>query len=91
MTNLERIITTSSELGAARAMEALGLTSGELSQRQALKTYGKWFQEALAANRLRPVRVENGRAGTRWFRVVDILSLKVKDAARAELLQATNN
>lgn len=91
MTNLERIITTSSELGAARAMEALGLTSGELSQRQALKTYGKWFQEALAANRLRPVRVENGRAGTRWFRVVDILSLKVKDAARAELLQLTNN
>ena len=84
MTNLERIITTSSELGAARAMEALGLTSGELSQRQALKTYGKWFQDALAAHRLNPVRVEDGRAGTRWYRVVDILALKVKDAVRAE-------
>jgi len=91
MTNLEHIIATSSELGAARAMEALGLTSGELSQRQALKIYGTWFRDALAAHRLSPVRVEDGRAGTRWFRVVDILALKVNDAARAELLQPSNN
>ena len=28
---------------------------------------------------------EEGRAGTRWYRVVDILKLKAADAARAEL------
>lgn len=91
MTNLERIISTSSELGAVRALAALGLTSGEISQRRALKVYGKWFQEALAAHRISPVRVEDGRAGTRWYLVADILALKIKDATKAELLEPSNN
>ena len=91
MTNLEHIISTSAAIGAARAMEALGLTSGEISQRQALKIYGSWFRDALAAHRLTPVRVEDGRAGTRWFRVVEILNLKLGDRVRAELRQPSNN
>ena len=91
MKNLEHIISTSAAIGAARAMEALGLSSGEISQRQALKIYGKWFQDALAAHRLNPVRVEDGRAGTRWYRVVEILNLKLGDRVRAELLEPSNN
>lgn len=85
MTALERLISTAAELGAATALESLGITAGELSQRRAREVYGKWFTDAAAAGRIAPCRVEDGRAGTRWYRVTDILKLKTYDAARAEL------
>ena len=83
--NLERLITTCTELGAAKAIETLGLSSGELSQRQALKTYGSWFALALRDQRISPCRVEDGHRATRWYKVTDILALKAADAARAQL------
>ena len=86
MENLERIIRTSVELGTARTLELLGVTSGEISQRKARDTYGKWFVDADRAGRIRPSHVDEGRNGTRHYRVVDILELKVKDSARAELI-----
>lgn len=84
MTNLNTIIASSVELGAARTLEVLGVSSGEISQRKAVKVYGKWFTDAVAAHRIHPARIEEGKAGTRWFRVVDILSEKVAEAARYE-------
>lgn len=85
MDNLERLIQTCVEVGTARTLEALGVTSGEISQRKARDTYGKWFTEADKAGRIRPCRVDNGVRGTRHYRVVDILELKVKDSVRAEI------
>ena len=83
--NLERLIATCTELGAAKAIETLGLASGELSQRQALKTYGSWFALALRDQRIRPCRIENGHRATRWYKISDILALKAEDAAKAAL------
>lgn len=85
MANLNTLISTCVELGSARTMELLGVTSGEISQRRARDIYGKYFMDAVSQGRLRPCRIEEGRAGTRWYRVVDILELKAADAARAEL------
>lgn len=84
--NLETLITTCISLGTAQALETLGISSGEISQRKARDTYGKWFRDADTNGRIRPCRVEDGRAGTRYYRVVDILALKAQDAARAELI-----
>ena len=83
--NLERLITTCTELGAAKAIENLGLSAGELSSRKAREIYGTWFTDAVKANRLRPCRVENGHRATRWYKVTDILTLKAADAAQATL------
>lgn len=85
MNTLETLITTAIELGCAKTMETLGVTSGEISQRRARDTYGKYFLDAVSLGRLHPCRIENGKSGTRWYRVVDILALKTQDAARAEL------
>lgn len=84
-TNIERLIKTCVELGTASTLEALGISSGEISQRRARDVYHKWFTDAVAAGRLHPCRVEDGKAGTKWFRVVDILTLKANDAALADL------
>ena len=75
MSNLETLIETCS----------FSPISGEISQRRARDVYGKYFMDADRAGRIRPCRIEEGRAGTRWYRVVDILKLKAADAARAEL------
>ena len=84
-TNLEILIQTCVELGSAKTLETLGLSSGEISQRKARDVYGKYFMDADRDGRIRPCRIESGRCGTRFYRVVDILSLKAMDAARAEL------
>lgn len=84
--NLQTLITTCISIGTAQTLETLGIHSGEMSMRKARDTYGKWFTDAVSNDRLRPCRVENGKSGTRWFRVVDILALKADDAARAELI-----
>ena len=85
MDTLERIVESAAAMGAARVLETLGLTAGEISQRQARKTYGKWFTDAERAGRIRPSRVDKGRNGTRHYRVVAIQELKTADLVRAEL------
>ena len=85
MNNIERIVETASQMGAARVLEALGLTAGEISQRKARSIYGKWFTDAEKAGRIRPSRIDDGRNGTRHYRVVDITGLKTADLVRAEL------
>ena len=84
-TNLHSIIQNCISLGTASTLEQLGIHSGEISMRQAKKTYGKWFMDAMMRDRIHPCRIEEGRAGTRWYRVVDILALKVEDGVQAEL------
>ena len=83
--NLQSLIQDCISLGTASTLEQLGIHAGEISMRQAKKTYGKWFQDCITRERIFPCRVENGRAGTRFYRVVDILALKVEDDAKMEL------
>lgn len=85
MTNLERIVEAAAAMGAASVLETLGLTAGEISQRKARATYGKWFTDAERAGRIRPSRIDNGRNGTRHYRVVAIQELRTADLVRAEL------
>lgn len=63
----------------------LGVTAGEVSQRQAEKIYGSWFKMASSSNRIHPVRVGNGNTGTKWYSVTEILSLRAQDEIKAEL------
>ena len=85
MSNLEQLVQSAAALGAAHLAETLGLSAGEISQRKARDTYGKWFTDAERAGRIRPARIDNGPRGTRHYRVVEIQELKTADLFRAEL------
>ena len=85
MNNLERIVEAAAGMGAALVLETLGISAGEISQRQARKVYGKWFTDAEAAGRIRPSRIDQGRNGTRHYRVAAIPQLRTADLVRAEL------
>jgi hypothetical protein len=84
--NLQTLMTTCISIGTAQTLVLMGVHSGEISMRKARDVYGKWFTDAVNDGRIFPCRVENGRAGTKWFKVTDILSLKADDLARAELI-----
>ena len=84
--NLQTLMTTCISIGTAETLVTLGIHSGEISMRKARDVYGKWFIDAVNNGRLFPCRVEDGRTGTKWFKVTDILALKADDLARAELI-----
>ena len=73
----------------AETLRELGVISGEISERQARKTYGKPFTEAVAAGKIRPVRVGVGKTATRHYRVVDILDWQNKCYEPAHLKTTT--
>lgn len=73
-------------LGAVLALEQLGLTAGELSQRQARKVYGSYFDLLCKQGRISPAHTEPGHAGTKFYRVADILACKVEDRKPAQLI-----
>ena len=74
------------ELGATLALERLGLTSGELSQRQARRVYGNYFDTLLRQGRIAPAHTEAGHHGTKYYRVADILLCKAEDRQPASIL-----
>lgn len=85
MKYLDAIVKEAAALGAAQLAESLGLAAGEISQRKARSIYGKWFCDAERDGRITPARIDDGRNGTRHYRVVDIQALKTADLVRAEL------
>lgn len=86
MNNLDILLKTCVELGSAQTIETLGLASAELSRNKAISVYGSYFLKAEKEGRIRPCRVGNGKNGKKYFRVVDILTLRAKDALKSELL-----
>jgi hypothetical protein len=83
--NIDVLIKTCVELGSAKTLEALGISSDEISRNKAISVYGRYFVTAEKQGRINPVRIGKGRNGRKYYRVEDILSLKAHDALRAEL------
>ena len=80
------IIRTSAEFGAAKALEDAGLVAGEISQKQATKIYHSFFTRAVAEGRLRPVRTGSAVNSTKYYRIADILALRLTEETEAYLV-----
>ena len=63
--DIQRIISASVEAGATAALIKAGLANPLTTQRQAEKTFGKWFSSAVKAGRIQPCKVGEGSHGTR--------------------------
>lgn len=83
---LQHLIRTSAALGAQMALEAVGKSSGTITERQALKLHGQWFRDAVRAGRIYPCKVGKGEHGVKWYSIQDILLLKTSDMAKAEIV-----
>lgn len=74
------------QMVVAEVLRQLGMSSGEISERQARKVYGKPFVEAVAAGRIRPVRVGAGKTATKHYRIADILAEQTRAYTPARLI-----
>lgn len=81
-----RMIQSWIAVGAAEALRLAGVTDGEISERKARNTYGKWFTDAVASGRIRPVRIGTGKTSTKHYRITDILAYKAECYTPAELI-----
>lgn len=78
----QETITTICTNAVCEALKLLGLTSGELTQRKAEQTYGRWFRDEVKAGHIKPCRVG---AKTRWYLVSDILTLRASQMQTAQI------
>ena len=83
--HLDRIIATAAELGATIALQRTGHISGDISEREAFRTYGSWFRHAVEQGRITAHRSGMGRTSKKLYNVSAILALRASDEARATL------
>jgi predicted transcriptional regulator len=74
------------KLAVAEALTELGITAGEISERNAFKVYGSWFRHAVADGRIRAHRNGSGRTSKKMYNVAEILALKASDTESATLI-----
>ena len=87
MHNIQDILRDAAQMGAVKALESVGLTTGEISQRQAYETYGrKYICEMVESGRLRPSHIGNGKTGTIRYAISDILACRTADKIQASIL-----
>ena len=58
----------------------------EMSYARASAEYGQFFRDMVRAGKMRPVRVGNGKNGTRWFSARDILALRMEEEGKAKII-----
>lgn len=87
MQNFQDILRDAAQMGAVKALESVGLTTGEISQRQAYETYGrKFICEMVETGRLQPSHIGTGRTGTIRYSIADILACRAADKIQAAIL-----
>lgn len=84
--NLDRIIANAAELGATIALQRIGQISGEISEREAFRTYGSWLRRAVEQGRIRTHRSGDGKTSKKLYNVAQILALRASDEASAQLI-----
>lgn len=81
---LSRIIQTASALGAQMALEAVGKSSGLMTERQAIKLHGEWFKNAIKNKRIYPAKMGKGERAVKWYSIQEILLLKTTDMTKCD-------
>ena len=80
-----RQIQAISQLGALTACDLFGVNT-EMSYSRASGEFGQFFRDMVRCGKLKPSRVGNGKNGTRWFSVRDIIALRAEEESKATLL-----
>lgn len=63
-------------------LKALGLSDRQVSQREAERTYGRWFRDAVKRGEIKPARCGSR---TRWYSIADILEYEAKGRELARI------
>ena len=73
----------------AETLASTGQGNTEISQSQAKRLFGRWFIEAVAAGRIKPINSGKGGTSTKWYSILEIRSLRAAENFKAELQSRT--
>jgi hypothetical protein len=71
------------ELTMIQMADMLGVGKTEMSYSKASATFGKFFRDMVKSGKLKPCRYGEGRNGTHWYSLRDILSLRYEEEMKA--------
>lgn len=83
--DLQRLLDETALLAAKRVLKEVGLIKDEISYREAVRRYGKWFKDHYAAGRLEGRKKGTGKNAKLHFSVAEIESLQSAEAVSASL------
>jgi hypothetical protein len=66
--------------------DMLGIGRTEMSYAKANAKFGKFFRDMVKKGRLKPCRYGDGKNGTHWYSILDILELKAEELEKARLM-----
>lgn len=86
--DLQRLLDETALLAAKKVLKEVGLMRDEISYREAVRRYGKWFTGHYAAGRLTGTKKGVGKNAKMHFSVAEIESLQSAEAIQASLVHA---
>ena len=86
--DLQRLLDETAILAAKRVLKEAGLVKDEISYREAVRRYGKWFTDRYTEGLLSGTKKSVGKNAKMHFSVAEIESLLSAEAVQASLLKA---
>lgn len=83
---IEKSIANGYRMGREDALQELGFSAGEISERKGMMLYGLWFREAVANGSLKPSRIGNGVRANRYYSTKEVLAYRAKMEVKAQLI-----
>ena len=85
--DLQRLLDETAILAAKRVLKEVGLIKDEISYREAVRRYGKWFTDHYTEGRLVGRKKGVGKNAKMHFSVAEIESLQSAEAVQASWIR----
>ena len=86
--DLQRLLDETAVLAAKKVLKEVGLIKDEISYREAVRRYGKWFTDHYTAGRLVGTKKGVGKNAKMRFSVAEIEALQSAEAIQTSLVHA---
>jgi hypothetical protein len=81
--DLQRLLDETAAVAVKRVLKEVGLAKDDISYREAVRRYGKWFKDHYQAGRLKGEQTGSGKNAKLHFSIAEIESLKSAEAVKA--------
>ena len=85
--DLQRLLDETATVAVKRVLKEVGLTKDDISYREAVRRYGKWFKDHCQAGRLKGEKKGNGKNAKLHFSIAEIESLQSAEAVSASWIR----
>ena len=85
--DLQRLLDETAVLAAKRVLKEVGLTRDDISYREAVRRYGKWFKDRIEEGHLKGEKKGIGKNAKLHFSLAEIESLQSAEAVKASWIR----